>query len=214
MNATYTLNHETVLNVMFGKVLRLGTIASFGVLMTGMLLFLMCSLIAMDPPDIPEVTYERFDIWVNPDRVIDPIVDKKVIKPVDPEIQPDIPKLQESFDDVEAIHVVMLPPTGPGEINLKLGAGSGSAIPVFKVAPAYPRRQQSRGVEGFVELMFDITPTGKTENIRVIYAQPEGAFERSSIKALARWKYKPAMDDGVAMAQKNQTTRITYEMEK
>jgi protein TonB len=61
--------------------------------------------------------------------------------------------------------------------------------------------------------VFDITPAGKTENIRVVYAEPEGVFERSSMKALAKWKYKPAMDDGVAMPQKNQTTRITYELE-
>lgn len=215
MDATYTLNNQAHLNGAIGKVLRLSTSASLGVLVTGMLLFLMCSLIAMDPPEIPDVTYERFNIWVDPNRDIDPVVDEKVVKPPEPTEEPEMPKVQETFENSEVFQVVMVPPTaGPSDMNLQSGMESGSAMPILRVAPNYPRRLQARGIEGFVDLMFDIGPTGKTENIRVVYAEPEGAFERASIKALSKWKYKPAMEDGVGQVQKNQTTRIKFELEK
>ncbi|WP_101760530.1 energy transducer TonB [Oceanicoccus sp. KOV_DT_Chl] len=214
MNATYTLNNETTLNEIYSKVLRLSTSASLGVLVTGMLLFLMCSLIAMDPPDLIEENIKIIDVVMSDERDIIEQIDPIVEKPVDPQPQPQIPEFTQSFDPGEGLKISIAPTLDPGVKEIGSGFSSGSAMAIFKVAPTYPRRQQTKGVEGFVDLMFDITPTGKTENIRVLYSEPEGAFDKSSVKALAKWKYKPAMEDGVAMAQKNQTTRITYELEK
>lgn len=215
MTTTYMFNNETALSEISGKVLRLTTSASLGVLVTGVLLFLMCSLIAMNPPEMVETTHEKFDIWVDPNRDIEPVIKEKVIKPPEPTTEPDAPEIQENFENTETIQLVMAPPiAGPTALNIQSGMDSGSAMPIFRVAPSYPRRQQSRGIEGFVDLAFDIGPTGKTENIRVIYAEPKGAFERASIKALSKWKYQPAMEDGVGQVQKNQTTRIKFELEK
>lgn len=213
MNAIYIpSNNEVVLNGVVGQVLRFSRSAGFGVIVTVMLFIFMCSLIAMDPPEIIEDPIKIIGVVMTDDRVIVDQPEPIEKKPVDPEPLPPLARITKSIesDGVEIPITIVLEPVVKG---IDSGFSSGAAMAIFKVAPEYPRRSQSRGVEGFVDLMFDITPAGKTENIRVVYAEPEGAFERSSIKALAKWKYKPAMDDGVAMPQKNQTTRITYELE-
>ena len=84
----------------------------------------------------------------------------------------------------------------------------------FPIAPLYPNRARQRGIEGYVDLMFDVSAAGKTENIRVIDANPKGYFERAAMKALAKWKYQPAMEDDIAMATKNVTRRFTFELEQ
>ena len=54
---------------------------------------------------------------------------------------------------------------------------------------------------------------GKTENIRVIDAVPEGVFEKAAIRALNKWKYKAPIEEGVPNGLKNMTTRIRFELE-
>lgn len=205
--ATYT--ETSLLNRLF----QLSTSASLAVFVTGLLLALMCSLIAMDPPEIIESKIKPVDVVMPEDRQITPQPTPPLEKPVDPAPPPEMPEIIESFENTTTLHIAIAPPVDPGEIVIGNDLGTGSAMPIFKVAPQYPRRQQSLGVEGFVDLMFDIGPTGKTQNIRVLYSQPQGVFDKASIRALKKWKYKPAMDDGVAKVQKNQTTRISFNLE-
>ena len=200
--------------ILLGRGIRVGTSVSLGMLVTAALLLLMCALIAMDPPEIDTTTIKIPPIVLTPDRVIEEQRMKKEVKPADPAPQPKIPELTQEFINNNDVDILFDPPSDPGDRNIGLGLSSGTAMAIFKVAPQYPRRAVTRGVEGFVDLIFDITATGKTENIRVIYAQPPGYFEHTSIKTLAKWKYEPAMDDGIAQAQKNQTTRFTYELDK
>lgn len=214
MSATYLVNDAIPFYEVFRKFLRLTTSAGLGVLVTGLLLFLMCSLIAMDPPDIDTQVIRVTQVVMDDTSVIEVLPEPITPKPVDPAPMPQLPQFSQQFEAVKGVDIAVAPIVEPGAQDVGRGFSSGTALAIFKVAPEYPRRHLSRGVEGFVDLMFDITPTGKTENIRVIYAEPQGAFERSSVTALSKWKYKPAMNDGVAIAQKNQTTRITYELEQ
>lgn len=218
MQATYFSNLDShsdfFYNNLLGKATRIGSSAGLGVLVTGMLLLLMTSLIAMDPPEIVETKHNIMDIVMPEERDIIDQQEPITEKPIEPKPEPVVPKITQSFDPQEGEVISMAPPQTSGPQEITGGFSSGAAMAIVKVAPNYPRRAITRGIEGYVDLMFDITPAGKTENIRVIYAQPKGYFEDSSLKTLAKWKYKPAMEDGIAMAQKNQTTRITYEIEK
>lgn len=138
----------------------------------------------------------------------------EIIKPADPALQPHLPELTESMDHESNIIISMDTTVTLDPIGTDIGLSTGSAVPIFKVAPRYPHRAITRGIEGYVDLIFDISATGKTENIRVIYAQPKGYFESASRKTLEKWKYKPAVEEGVAKPQKNQTTRISYTLEQ
>ena len=182
-------------------------------IVTVLLILLMHSLIAMEVVDVPVSEYKPADIFLQEDREIKEFKEEKIPRPVDPDPIPDTPPMPESTTDNPEIKIAILPPSMSKKLAIR-GPDSGAAIPIFRVAPEYPRRAVTKGIEGFVDLMFDISATGKTENIRIIYAEPSGYFERASTKTLAKWKFNPAMEDGVARAQKNQTTRIVFELEK
>ncbi len=214
MQATCHVERDLFNSGILAKATKFLTSASLAVLMTGTLLLLMCTLIAMDPPKLIEDNIRITEIVMAEDRGIDEQPTPMEEKPADPDPEPPMPEMTQNFETQDNIQIAMVAPVDFGETKIDGGASSGSAMAIFKVAPQYPRRAISRGIEGFVDLMFDISPTGKTENIRVIHAQPQGYFENASRKTLAKWKYKPAMEDGIAQSQKNQTTRIVYELEK
>jgi protein TonB len=92
---------------------------------------------------------------------------------------------------------------GMGDINVNLnmqGSGGfssdGEYLPIVKVAPVYPRRAQTRGIEGYVLLEFIVTKTGAVRNPVVIESQPSGIFDRSATSAALKFKYKPKVVNG------------------
>ena len=204
MQATYILQRGVTLSASAG----------FGIIITTGLFILMYSLIAMKSPIIEDVKYDKFNVVMDPREKIEDRRKEITEKPIDPQPQPGMPEIKQNFDNPGEFAVAIVAPTNIEGLKIDPVSGSGTAMPFYQVAPRYPRRAVARGIEGFVDLVFDISPTGKTENIRVIYAQPKGSFENESKRTLARWKYKPAMDDGVAQAQKNQKTRITFKLDK
>ena len=76
-----------------------------------------------------------------------------------------------------------------------ISSGTQLVVPYLQLQPDYQRRALMRGIEGYVDLAFDVTAAGATTNIRVIEAQPEGIFERSAIRAVAKLKYKMPITD-------------------
>lgn len=83
--------------------------------------------------------------------------------------------------------------------------------PIAKVAPEYPAQARSRKIEGFVELEFLVTTNGSAEEIRVVRSEPEGLFDRNAVRALMRWKFKPAERDGKREATRTRTT-LNFEL--
>ena len=61
--------------------------------------------------------------------------------------------------------------------------------PTFKALPVYPSVALRRGVEGYVEVAFNLSSSGAPINIQVIKAEPEKIFNRSAIKAVTKWRY-------------------------
>ncbi|MBV2130245.1 TonB family protein [Arsukibacterium indicum] len=75
-----------------------------------------------------------------------------------------------------------------------------------RAEPRYPVQAASDGVQGFVELQFNVEADGSTSNIQVIEAKPKRVFEQEAIRALARWKYQPAATDSA-----NQNVVVTID---
>lgn len=61
---------------------------------------------------------------------------------------------------------------------------SGRAVEVSRAAPFYPQCAISRGLEGTCEVWFDLTPSGRPENIVPICTSV--LFERAAIQAVER----------------------------
>lgn len=76
-------------------------------------------------------------------------------------------------------------------VDGSIGISTGGIIQQVMVPPAYPQRALTKGIEGFVDVKFDVTAMGSTDRVQVVQASPEGVFERAAIRAVKRWKYLP-----------------------
>ncbi|MFQ3194080.1 MAG: protein TonB [Colwellia sp.] len=98
--------------------------------------------------------------------------------------------------------------------GLSLDGGDGDYLPIVKVAPIYPRRAQSRGIEGYVIVEFIVTKNGSVRDAIVIKAEPEGIFDRAAMDAALKFKYKPRVVDGVAMEVAGVQNKISFQIDE
>ena len=136
--------------------------------------------------------------------------------PPPPEVPPDIPPQEVDNIDPNAPSINIAPPTvsantdigGPSAMNV----AEGDYLPIVRVAPVYPARALSRGLEGYVDLSFTVTSAGTVSN-PVVDFSTSSLFERAAIRAVVKFKYKPRVKDGVAIDVPNVKTRITFKIE-
>jgi TonB family protein len=67
--------------------------------------------------------------------------------------------------------------------------------------------------EGWVELKFDIDENGDPVNIIVVDSDSGDTFDKEAIRALSKWKYKPKVVDGKAVAQRGLKVRLDFKAE-
>lgn len=72
---------------------------------------------------------------------------------------------------------------------------------VKKVEPIYPRGQVRNGLNGEVEVEFEVDVTGKTQKITVLRTN-NPAFSQPVIDAVSKWVFKPGTKDGKPAATK------------
>lgn len=99
-------------------------------------------------------------------------------------------------------------PTSPRGIGL----ANGDIQPLRKFAPAYPRGPQSREIEGYVIVRFTVNKMGAVENITIVESS-HNAFERPSMRAVAKYKYKPRVIDGLAVKVQGVMEKISFKLE-
>ena len=191
--------------------------ASFGlgIVITLVLFFVMQAVIATDEARLDEgATGKLLDfVRLEEDQELQTKQRKPKPPPPPDEPPPDMPKPEfESSDisqgvDVGAVDV---------DVNLNVEGGGfssdGEYLPIVKVNPQYPRRAQTRGIEGFVLLEYIVTKTGAVRDPVVIEAKPPGIFNRAAINAALKYKYKPKVVNGEPIDVAGVKTRITFEM--
>lgn len=91
--------------------------------------------------------------------------------------------------------------------------GSGLVKQVM-LAPEYPRRALSRGIEGFVDIQYDVTRYGTTENLQVLYAEPENIFDTAALRAVAKWKFRPQIIDDEPVPTRGLRERVRFTIEQ
>lgn len=75
-------------------------------------------------------------------------------------------------------------------------------FPLSTPDPIFPSRAKRRKIQGWVNIEYTINIDGSVSNAVVLAAEPEGVFERSALKAVARWKYKPQLLGGKPTARR------------
>ncbi|QBY02997.1 energy transducer TonB [Thalassotalea sp. HSM 43] len=97
--------------------------------------------------------------------------------------------------------------------GLSLDSGDGEYLPIVKVAPIYPRRAQSRGIEGFVIVEFTVTTNGSVRDPIVVQSEPQNIFDRAAMDAALKFKYKPRVVDGMPQEVAGVQNKITFEID-
>ena len=88
-----------------------------------------------------------------------------------------------------------------------------NVIPLARVNPIYPRRAKMAKLEGFVKLEFTITPSGGVIDMEVLESDPPNVFDRSAKRALSKWKFKPKIENNIAVEQRA-SVQINFQLEK
>ena len=189
-----------------------------GVVVTMSLLFLMQVLIATGkqaltkPRDRAKLEFVR--VKRNEALNTEDFTPEKPPKP--PETPPETPPQDMDNIDPSAPTINVAPPTvsadtsigGPGGMNI----AEGDYLPIVRVAPVYPARALSRGLEGYVDMAFTVTTTGTVKDPVVVFST-SSLFERAATRAVLKFKYKPRVVDGVPVEVPNVKTRITFKIE-
>ena len=190
-----------------------------GSAVTVSLLFVMQLLIVTgkqaltDPRERHKLEFVR--VKRNENLNVEDIIPEKPPKP--PETPPETPPQDMDNVNPDAPTINVAPPTvnantdigGPGGMNI----AEGDYLPIVRVAPVYPARALSRGLEGFVDLSFTVTTTGSVEN-PIVLQSTSSLFERAAIRAVLKFKYKPRVVDGVPVDVPGVKTRISFQLEE
>jgi len=189
-----------------------------GVVVTLSLLFVMQLLIASGKDALSEprnrANLEFVRIKRNESLNTEDFTPEKPPKP--PETPPETPPQDMDSMDPNAPSINVPPPTmstetnigGPGAMNI----AEGDYLPIVRVAPVYPARALSRGLEGYVDLSFTVTTVGTVINPIILFST-SSLFERAAERAVLKFKYKPRVVDGVPVDVPGVKTRITFQIE-
>lgn len=137
--------------------------------------------------------------------------------PKPPEVPPEVPPTDSDVVDPNAPTINIPAPEvsasvdigGPGGMNI----AEGDYLPIVRVAPVYPARALSRGIEGYCDMSFTVTTTGTVKDPIVTFST-SSLFDRAATRAVLKFKYKPRVVDGVPVDVPGVTTRIRFQLEK
>ncbi|MBV1916007.1 MAG: TonB family protein [Pseudomonadales bacterium] len=99
-------------------------------------------------------------------------------------------------------------------IGFNSAPGDGDAIPMVRVQPQYPFRAANQGIEGWVLVEFTITKLGTVKDVEVVESKPAYLFDRATIRAIKRWKFKPRTVNGEPIERHQVRQRIQFSLDK
>jgi protein TonB len=100
------------------------------------------------------------------------------------------------------------PPAPPAAI-----ADSTVPQPLSSPAPRYPREAQRRGETGTVLLRVHVGPDGQPYSVDLVQSSGSRALDRAASDAVRRWRFRPAVRDGQAIAGSVQVP-ITFNLQR
>lgn len=142
----------------------------------------------VSPTKFPELAKDTSNTQIIPPKVNLPI--------------PGIPSIQLQRNLLSGVSAEVTTPQENSEVTALL-----------RVEPDYPRKAAIKGIEGWVKLRFMVLEDGSVTNIVVIDSKPRRVFEKSAIRAIKRWKFKPRIVNGKAVKQ-TAIQVITFELNK
>lgn len=98
--------------------------------------------------------------------------------------------------------------------GLPLGGSDRDTVPIVRVPPQYPAAAAERGIEGWVKVQFSVTATGSVRDAVVVASEPGTVFDAAAIAAVARWRYNPRVEGGVAVERVGLETLLRFSLDE
>ena len=166
---TVTIN-QTLAQYQSRGLSRMGVGIVVALAVTLSLFWLMQYLIATADRSLNEDTAGTLLDFVRVKR--DESIERRQLKPKKPPPpeqappQPPTPQLDSLDPNVGKIAISAVPVETDIEMTggFSLGVGEGDYLPIVKVAPIYPNRALTRGIEGFCVVQYTVTSMGTTKD--------------------------------------------------
>lgn len=148
---------------------------------------------------------------------------RKPKKPPKPEQPKDIQKIQVAKTDqvskptmkmdIPKLSLSKISSGGPflGQAGAA-ASEDGDALPIIRIEPLTPRKAAMRGIEGWAVATFDVTAEGTVTNIKIIEASHRNLYNKTTKRALRKWRYKPKVVAGKAVAQRGQKINFNFKL--
>jgi protein TonB len=201
-------------------IVRYSTAALLALAVTLSIFFLMRSLIKSGSNQLAELDGARIIEFVRLQRDSELELKKRELPERRPPEEPPPPDLDLSDvakprpGDLSGAVPIFVPDVALlGDPELGEVTGDTEVVPLVRVNPQYPERARQRGIEGWVLVEFTVTRAGTVKDAVVIDADPKDYFDRSATKAVLRYKYKPKIENGVAVDQPGVRVLVSFELE-
>jgi len=99
-----------------------------------------------------------------------------------------------------------VPPT-KNEIN-----SASKGVPIATLSPRYPAYAAANGIQGHVCFLFTVKIDGSVSDLRVYESVPEDVFDYEATRAILKWRFKPAMKDGVVVDAPNMRYCLDFKL--
>lgn len=87
-------------------------------------------------------------------------------------------------------------------------------LPLFRMAPEYPRRMLARGRQAIMDVSFIVDENGFVREPKIVNASEHSrGFEKAALRAVERFCYAPIVVDGMAVPVEDIRTRISFLLE-
>jgi protein TonB len=77
-----------------------------------------------------------------------------------------------------------------------LPAQAADLKPTKRVEPQYPPEAARAGTTGYVDVEFEVDPSGKVAAVSVVSAKPTRTFEQAAVRAVKQWQFEPGGGKG------------------
>lgn len=200
-----------------GKAIRFTIAMALAAAVTVGLFIIMYTLISTQDAKIDDDAGIKIDdIVLGETKIEAQLKEAKPDKPDEPEEPPpELETPQTSDFDVDTSINVSFAPQAAVEIGVGgLSVSDGEYLPIVKVAPIYPRRAQTRGIQGYCIVEYTVTKNGSIRDPVAVDCQPSGVFDSASVKAALKFKYKPRVVDGEPIEVPGVRNKFTYALEQ
>lgn len=190
----------------------IGTVVTLSLLFIMQLLIVTGKQALTDPRERHKLEFVR--VKKNENLNTQDLIPEKPPKP--PETPPETPPQDMDNIDPDAPSINVARPEIMANMDIGglsgMNIAEGDYLPIVRVAPVYPSRALSRGLEGFVDMSFTVTAAGTVKD-PIVLQSTSSLFERAATRAVLKFKYKPRVVDGIPVEVSGVKTRITFELE-